>query len=143
MCPICLAEKNQILQKALDGRLSFCLTHKTFGDGTDPCWGCVNEMEIQLVGLIQRAESYLKPKLGVDEQLCEEIHNVIYKSGNRKYQPLTDGLKKIQEVLNYATDSTQARYNVMVWVKDSVDALLQGKTIEIPPRATQPTTARL
>ena len=47
---------------------------------------------------------------------------------------LLDGLKKIQSVLDWAFDSTEARQNQTVWVKNSIDALLRGEKIELPKR---------
>lgn len=57
-----------------------------------------------------------------------------------KASNMENGLKVIQEVLNYASDSHQTRYKMMVWVKDSVDALLRGEEISHPPRASNITS---
>lgn len=45
-----------------------------------------------------------------------------------------DGLQAIQTVLDYATDSAQTRYNIAVWTKDAIDALLRGEVVVEPSR---------
>lgn len=47
---------------------------------------------------------------------------------------VADGLKKMKQVLDYATDSDEMRYNILVWTKDAVDALLRGEEVKLPPR---------
>lgn len=49
-------------------------------------------------------------------------------------ETLLAGLEEIRKVFNYATDHHQTRYNIMRWVQDSVGALLDGKSVEEPPR---------
>jgi hypothetical protein len=43
-------------------------------------------------------------------------------------------LEVIRQVLDYETDSSQARNNIMVWVKNAVNDLLAGREVELPPR---------
>ena len=43
------------------------------------------------------------------------------------------GLRAFREVLSWGGDGT-SRYNTLVWMKDAVDDLLDGKKIELPPR---------
>lgn len=43
-------------------------------------------------------------------------------------------LLTIQTVLDYATDSSQMRYNIAVWTKDAIDALLRGEVVVEPSR---------
>lgn len=44
------------------------------------------------------------------------------------------GLKVIRKVLDYATESSTTRYKIMCWVQNSVMQLLEGKSVEEPPR---------
>ncbi len=47
---------------------------------------------------------------------------------------LGDGLEVIKKVLDYATDSSLARENRMVWLVNTVEDLLAGKSIKEPSR---------
>lgn len=54
--------------------------------------------------------------------------------GDNYRDRIQDGLKKIQKVLDYSSDNHQTRVNTLIWTKNSIDALLQGEWVEMPPR---------
>lgn len=53
---------------------------------------------------------------------------------------LTKGLETIQKVLDYAADGSQSRYNMLLWTKNAVDDLLDGRGVVEPPRASEEPT---
>ena len=47
------------------------------------------------------------------------------------------GLEAIRKVLDYDTNGSEMRYNMMVWTKNAIDDLLAGRRVKEPPRKSR------
>jgi len=89
---------------------------------------------------------------GSTEESREDCVMAAYRAGERDIErnltaayklmvertPERKSLKVIQKVLDYATDSEEARHNIMLWVRNAVDDILEGREVKEPPRGQAP-----